>query len=295
MPAPMSTRSPCVLYEMLVGRAALHRLDRGGDRRQMVHGAGAERAGRAARGAGVGGPGDPARALARRRGPVRHDGRVRQGAAGGAIRIHTRADACRRHRRPPRQVVAACLRRQSRWGSSPSSRSDTSRRNTAAPASEGPKVLAVLPFENLGDSADAYFADGIANELRGKLSQLDGVEVIARGSSNQYRGTHEAAGGDRPGARRELPADRHGAVGQGVRAAPSRVRVTPELVEVAAGHAAAGPLAAAVRRGAHRRLRGAGRHRGQGGRRARRGAGRQRPPRARRPSRPRTSRPTTSS
>ncbi len=39
------------------------------------------------------------------------------------------------------------------------------------PAS-GAKVLAVLPFENLGDSANAYLADGITNELRGKLSEL---------------------------------------------------------------------------------------------------------------------------
>ena len=58
-----------------------------------------------------------------------------------------------------------------------------------APRSPTPRLLAVLPFENLGDSADAYFADGIANELRSKLSELDGVQVIARGSSNQYRGS----------------------------------------------------------------------------------------------------------
>jgi len=30
--------------------------------------------------------------------------------------------------------------------------------------------LAVLPFENLGDSADAYFADGMTDALRGKLA-----------------------------------------------------------------------------------------------------------------------------
>jgi len=28
--------------------------------------------------------------------------------------------------------------------------------------------LVVLPFENLGDAADAYFADGMADEVRGK-------------------------------------------------------------------------------------------------------------------------------
>ena len=41
-------------------------------------------------------------------------------------------------------------------------------------ATAGAKVLAVLPFENLGDSADAYFADGVSDEVRGKLSQLAG-------------------------------------------------------------------------------------------------------------------------
>ena len=47
----------------------------------------------------------------------------------------------------------------------------------------------MLPFENLGDSADAYFADGVTDEVRGKLTQVPGLEVIARGSSSQYRGT----------------------------------------------------------------------------------------------------------
>ena len=54
----------------------------------------------------------------------------------------------------------------------------------------GAKVLAVLPFENLGDSSQAYFADGVGDEVRGKLSQLAGLAVIARASSNEYR-THD--------------------------------------------------------------------------------------------------------
>lgn len=38
-------------------------------------------------------------------------------------------------------------------------------------ASVGSEVtLAVLPFENLGDSADAYFVDGVTDEVRGKLA-----------------------------------------------------------------------------------------------------------------------------
>jgi len=101
----------------------------------------------------------------------------------------------------------------------------------------GPKVLAVLPFENLGDSADAYFADGVTDEVRTKLAKIGGLQVIARGSSTEYRRTTK-----RPQEiARELGADylltatvrwEKGAGGSA-----SRVRVTPELVDVSPGHA----------------------------------------------------------
>jgi len=47
--------------------------------------------------------------------------------------------------------------------------------------------LAVLPFELGGDTADVYLADGMADEIRGKLAALPGFRVTARTSSNQYR------------------------------------------------------------------------------------------------------------
>jgi TolB-like protein/Flp pilus assembly protein TadD len=53
----------------------------------------------------------------------------------------------------------------------------------------GVKRVAVLPFENLGAPEDDYFADGIADEIRGKLTSLPGLQVIARGSSTPYRKT----------------------------------------------------------------------------------------------------------
>lgn len=59
----------------------------------------------------------------------------------------------------------------------------------AAPAARGPVRLAVLPFDNVGDSADAYFSDGLTDAVRGKLTALPGVEVIASASSAQYRRT----------------------------------------------------------------------------------------------------------
>ena len=102
--------------------------------------------------------------------------------------------------------------------------------------SAGPRVLAVLPFENLGDSADAYFADGVAEAVRGKLSRLVGLDVIARGSSNQYRHTTKAP----QEIARELGADYLLTATVRWEKAPgggSRVRVTPELVDVGPGRA----------------------------------------------------------
>ena len=64
------------------------------------------------------------------------------------------------------------------------------RRLTASSADDY-LTLAVLPFENRGDSADAYFADGVTDEIRGKLANLPRFHVIARASANQYRGSHK--------------------------------------------------------------------------------------------------------
>ena len=98
----------------------------------------------------------------------------------------------------------------------------------------GGRVLAVLPFENLGDSADAYFADGVTDEVRTKLARVTGIDVIARGSSNEYRGTRKRAqdiAGELGAAYLLTGTVRwiKGADGT------NRVRVTPELVEVRPG------------------------------------------------------------
>jgi TolB-like protein len=51
------------------------------------------------------------------------------------------------------------------------------------PASASSKRIAVLPFANLsGDQEQAYFAEGITEELRGALSRI-GLQVIGRASS----------------------------------------------------------------------------------------------------------------
>jgi tetratricopeptide (TPR) repeat protein len=50
--------------------------------------------------------------------------------------------------------------------------------------------LAVLPFTNRGAADDAYFVDGVADQIRGTLGNIPGFEVIARTSSDQYRETN---------------------------------------------------------------------------------------------------------
>ncbi len=60
-------------------------------------------------------------------------------------------------------------------------------RGPADAGDDGVMRLAVLPFENRGNESDGYFVDGVTDEVRGKLTQLPNVQVIARSSSDQYR------------------------------------------------------------------------------------------------------------
>jgi TolB-like protein/Flp pilus assembly protein TadD len=51
-----------------------------------------------------------------------------------------------------------------------------------------PKSIAVLPFENLSeDKANAFFADGVQDEILTKLAKIADLKVISRSSVMQYR------------------------------------------------------------------------------------------------------------
>ncbi len=96
----------------------------------------------------------------------------------------------------------------------------------------GGKRVAVLPFQNLGAKEDEYFADGMTDEVRGKLAAVKSLQVIAHNSAAEYKGTsktYEEIG-------RELGVD-YLLVGKVRWDKPangqSRVRVSPELIEVA--------------------------------------------------------------
>ena len=102
----------------------------------------------------------------------------------------------------------------------------------AAAESSGPRRLAVLPFENLGRPEDTYFADGITDEIRGKLAGLPGLQVTASSSSSQYRRTGKSPQeiGRELGVQYLLTGKVQWEQSPGGR---GRVRVSPELIEVA--------------------------------------------------------------
>ncbi len=93
------------------------------------------------------------------------------------------------------------------------------------------RMLAVLPFENLGPADDEYFADGMTEEIISRLASVTGLGVISRTSAMQYKGTRKSI--------REIGSElsvdfvlegtvRWSKSGQG----PSRVRITPQLIRV---------------------------------------------------------------
>ncbi|HEX5071278.1 MAG TPA: protein kinase [Vicinamibacterales bacterium] len=98
----------------------------------------------------------------------------------------------------------------------------------AAPLSSGVTV-AVLPFENLSGAAEDELGDGICDELIHMLGRIDGVRVIARGSSFLFR--------ERRADIRTIGAQLNvGLIVDGtVRRSGKRLRLTAQLINVADG------------------------------------------------------------
>lgn len=97
-------------------------------------------------------------------------------------------------------------------------------------AGEALDSIAVLPFANLSDDpANAYFGDGLAEELLNVLVGIDGLRVTARTSSFQYRGQNLDVReiGRSLGVATVLEGS--------VRKAGERVRVTAQLIRAADG------------------------------------------------------------
>jgi len=94
----------------------------------------------------------------------------------------------------------------------------------ASPASARPNSIAVLPFANLsGDPAQAYFSDGIAEELRSALSRVAGLKVVARTSSEAVRNEDAKAAAHNLGVGNILAGS--------VRRSPSIIRISTQLID----------------------------------------------------------------
>ena len=108
-------------------------------------------------------------------------------------------------------------------------------RGPGSGGSGGAARLAVLPFQNRGAPDDAYFADGIADQVRGKLAGLGGFMVTARTSSDLYRDSRKLPRdiGRELGVEYLLAATVHWVkdpTGKG-----GRVQVSPELIDTRTG------------------------------------------------------------
>jgi TolB-like protein/tetratricopeptide (TPR) repeat protein len=105
-----------------------------------------------------------------------------------------------------------------------------SRASVPATATISDKSIAVLPFADMSEKKDQeYFADGIAEEVLDRLTQVPGLKVVGRASSFQFRSrnSNPAGIGTELGVAYLLEGS--------VRREGGRVRVTAQLVETRSG------------------------------------------------------------
>jgi TolB-like protein/Tfp pilus assembly protein PilF/predicted Ser/Thr protein kinase len=102
-------------------------------------------------------------------------------------------------------------------------------RNTEE-AVAGRKMLAVLPFENLGSEEQEYFADGITEEITTHVAKISGMGVISRTSAIRYKGTNKSL----PEIGKELGVEYvlEGTIRWDDSGPQRRVRINPQLIRV---------------------------------------------------------------
>ena len=100
----------------------------------------------------------------------------------------------------------------------------------SSPTLRLPQMLVVLPFENLGTEDREFFADGITDEIIGKLATISDLGVTSRTSSMQYKGTDKSLRqiGEELGVGYVL----EGTIRWDASGGAERVRVQPQLIQV---------------------------------------------------------------
>src|SRR5207253_1338888 len=103
-------------------------------------------------------------------------------------------------------------------------------RSATRPAAPAPNSVAVLYFDNLSrDTADAYLAEGLTDEIIARLGQIERLNVKSRTAVSRHRG----AGTDPMVLSRSLGVAY--VVNGTVRRGKDRLRVTVELLQAASG------------------------------------------------------------
>jgi len=133
-------------------------------------------------------------------------------------------------------VVALALFTWDRFRSGEGTRSSTNQASfhdasdRAVDSEAAQRSIAVLPFADMSANGDqAYFADGISEELLNVLAQVDGLKVAARTSSFKFRGVeHDIA---EIGRALNVNTVLEGSV----RKAGDKVRITAQLIDVKGG------------------------------------------------------------
>ena len=105
------------------------------------------------------------------------------------------------------------------------------RKRGGASAADNSRRIAVLPFENLGDSSRLYFANGVTEAITTQLTGIGGLSVIPRATAARYRGTAKSVTeiGQELGVGYVLTGTVQWEESPGKDA---KVRVSPELVKV---------------------------------------------------------------
>jgi serine/threonine-protein kinase len=92
--------------------------------------------------------------------------------------------------------------------------------------------LVVLPFRNQGGQNDLYLVEGISSDVRNRLNRLSGLQVIASGSSDEYRDSKKTM----QDIARELGADYIlSADARWTEGSAGRLVVTPQLRDARSG------------------------------------------------------------
>jgi serine/threonine protein kinase len=103
----------------------------------------------------------------------------------------------------------------------------------AASAKPTAPRLVVLPFSNLGEADEAYFAAGMTEEITARLAKVAGLRVISRTSAARYSGSSATVADIGKGLDVQFVLEGSVRWTRGPEAGSSRIRITPQLIRVA--------------------------------------------------------------